>query len=114
MKTNVKRATVYIRSDLHRALRLKSVETDRTISDLVNEAVQLQLGEDAEDLAAFETRAGEPNLRFDLGKEFDQPEKKGLLAAVGAWEEFAKLDELVAHLYELRKKSRDRKVRTLR
>lgn len=51
--------------DLHRALRHKAVETDRTISELVNEAVRLRLAEDAEDLAAFGERAQEPNLPFD-------------------------------------------------
>jgi len=65
MRTSSKRATIYLDSDLHRALRLKAVETDRTISELVNEAVRLRLAEDAEDLAAFEERAREPNLRFE-------------------------------------------------
>lgn len=35
------------------------------MSDLVNEAVQLALAEDAEDLAAFEDRANEPNLPYE-------------------------------------------------
>jgi len=65
MTTAHKRATVYFDSDLHRALRLKAVETDRSVSDLVNEAVKLTLAEDAEDLAAFDERATEPNLQFE-------------------------------------------------
>ncbi len=70
MSTSAKRATVYFDSDLHRALRIKAVETDRSVSDLVNEAVKLSLAEDAEDLAAFEERAAEPNLVFeDMVKE---------------------------------------------
>ncbi len=60
-----KRATVYFDPDLHRALRVKSAETDRSLSDLVNEAVTLALAEDATDLAAFEERAAEPNLAFE-------------------------------------------------
>lgn len=60
-----KRATVYFDSELHRALRLKAAETERSLSDLVNEAVRLSLAEDAEDLAAFRKRKREPNLRFD-------------------------------------------------
>ena len=44
---------------------MKAAQTDRTISDLVNEAVRLSLAEDAEDLAAFEERAREPNLAFE-------------------------------------------------
>lgn len=64
MKTALRRATVYFDPDVHRALRLKSAETERSISDLINEAVRLELAEDAEDLAAFEERASEPNLKF--------------------------------------------------
>ncbi|MCP3961002.1 MAG: CopG family transcriptional regulator [bacterium] len=65
MTAVTKRATVYFDSELHRALRLKAVETDRSMSDLVNEAVKLTLAEDAEDLAAFEERAHEANLPFE-------------------------------------------------
>ena len=65
MNTNPKRATVYFDPELHRALRVKAAETDRSMSDLVNEAVQLSLAEDAEDLAAFEERQNEPSLPFE-------------------------------------------------
>ena len=65
METSTKRATVYFDPAIHRALRLKAAETDRSLSDLVNEAIKLSLTEDAEDLAAFEERASEPNLSFE-------------------------------------------------
>ena len=65
MSGTQKRATVYFDPDIHRALRLKAAEVERSVSDLVNEAVQLALAEDAEDLAAFEERAHEPNLAFE-------------------------------------------------
>ena len=65
METSQKRATVYFDPALHRALRLKAAETDRSLSDLVNEAVKLSLAEDAEDLAAFDERADEPDLPFE-------------------------------------------------
>ena len=60
-----KRSTVYLEPTLHRALRLKSAETDRTISDLVNDAVREALAEDADDLAAIETRKREPRRSFE-------------------------------------------------
>ena len=59
-----KRATVYLDSDLHRALRLKAAATDRSISEIVNEAVRRSLAEDAADLAAIETPAAEPEVDF--------------------------------------------------
>jgi hypothetical protein len=63
--SSLKRATVYFDADVHRALRLKAASSDKTISDMVNDAVKLSLAEDAEDLAAFEERAREPNLDFE-------------------------------------------------
>lgn len=65
MKNVPKRATIYFDPDLHRALRVKAAETDRSMSELVNQAVKLVLAEDAEDLAAFAQRASEPNLPFE-------------------------------------------------
>jgi hypothetical protein len=65
MNSEPKRATVYFDPEIHRALRLKAAETDRSMSELVNEAVQLSLAEDAEDLAAFDNRVNEPNLPYE-------------------------------------------------
>jgi hypothetical protein len=60
-----KRSTIYFDSSIHKALRLKAAETERSVSEIVNEAVKFSLAEDAEDLAAFEERAKEPNLAFE-------------------------------------------------
>jgi hypothetical protein len=65
MTLKVKRATIYLDPDLHKALRLKAVETSRSVSDLVNEAVRESLAEDAEDLEAFEQRSSEPLISYD-------------------------------------------------
>ncbi len=65
MATPAKRATIYLDPVLHKALKLKAVETSRSVSDLVNQAVREALAEDAEDLAAFEQRANEPLLSYD-------------------------------------------------
>jgi len=65
MKTSQKRATIYFDPDIHRALRVKAAETERSISALVNEAVKLRFAEDVEDLASFDERAHERNLPFE-------------------------------------------------
>ena len=65
MATQSKRATIYFDPNLHKALRLKSVETSRSVSDLVNEAVREALSEDAEDLLAFEERGGEKLISYE-------------------------------------------------
>jgi hypothetical protein len=65
MTTLTKRATVYIEPSLHRALRLKSVETSRSLSELVNDAIRDDLAADADDLAAFDARRTEPTVSFE-------------------------------------------------
>lgn len=65
-----KRATVYFDPAMHRALQHKALETSRSLSDIVNDAVQRALAEDADDLAAFEERVNEPLVSYeDLLKE---------------------------------------------
>ena len=60
-----KRATVYFDAEVHRALRLKAAAADRSISELVNDAVKVALAEDAEDLAAFSRRQAGTRLSFE-------------------------------------------------
>lgn len=60
-----KRSTIYLDPALHRALKLKAVETEQSISDLVNDAVRGSLAEDADDLAAIEERRHEPSRSFE-------------------------------------------------
>jgi hypothetical protein len=60
-----KRATVYFTPEIHRALRLKAAASDRSISEMVNEAVKAALVEDVEDLAAFDERRREPTVSFE-------------------------------------------------
>ena len=62
---STKRATVYFEPEIHRALRLKAAASDKSISDMVNDAVKLTLSEDAEDLEMFEARKREANLDFE-------------------------------------------------
>lgn len=64
MTMSAKRATVYFDPIIHKALKLKSIETSKSISELVNEAVKKALADDAEDIMAFEKRANEPLISF--------------------------------------------------
>ncbi len=65
MSTLTKRATVYLDPVLHKALRLQSFVTSRSVSELVNDAVRDELAEDARDLATFDERANEPTVEFE-------------------------------------------------
>lgn len=61
----MKRATVYLDEDLHKALKLKAIESDSSISDIVNQAVRYTLEEDLDDLVDIETRKNEPALSYE-------------------------------------------------
>jgi len=63
--TRTKRATVYFDPALHKALRIKAAELSCSVTELVNRAVRSALAEDAEDLAAFSERSGDPLISYD-------------------------------------------------
>lgn len=65
MATLSKRSTIYLDPFLHQALRLKSLETSRSMSELINEALQQAFVEDFEDLAAFDERADESLISYE-------------------------------------------------
>ena len=64
MSTKTKRATIYLDSELHKALRIKAAETEHSMSELVNDAIKYSLAEDSIDLAAFDERKDEPVTAF--------------------------------------------------
>ena len=65
MSTLTKRSTVYLEPELHKALRLQSIETSRSMSELINDAIRAELAEDANDLALFEERKNEKAIDFE-------------------------------------------------
>lgn len=60
-----KRSTIYLDPELHQALRLKSVETSRSMSRIINDALKEVLSEDVEDLLSFDERADEPLVGYE-------------------------------------------------
>ena len=65
MNEPAKRSTIYLEPDIRRALRIKAAHTQRSMSDLVNDAIRVALREDKEDLAAFDDRAEEPSISYE-------------------------------------------------
>jgi hypothetical protein len=64
MATLAKRSTIYFDPIIHKALKIKALETSRSVSEIVNSAVREALSEDAEDIAAFEERADEKLISY--------------------------------------------------
>ena len=65
MSESTKRSTIYFEPNLHRALLVKAAHTQRTVSELVNDAVRIALREDQEDLAAFDERRNESTISYE-------------------------------------------------
>jgi plasmid stability protein len=53
------RSTVDLDPNLHQALRLKSAQSHRSVSEIVNDALRQALREDQEDLAAARAQQGQ-------------------------------------------------------
>jgi predicted DNA-binding protein len=60
-----KRTTIYLDPDLHKALKLKAVETSSSMSELINNAVKESIIEDIEDNEAFAERVKEDLVSYD-------------------------------------------------
>lgn len=63
--TRYKRTTVYLNPALLKALKLRAIDTESSISEIINEAVKQRLMEDAEDIAAFEERKNETPISYE-------------------------------------------------
>lgn len=60
-----KRTTIYLDSDIHKALKLKAIETSSSMSELINNAVKESIIEDVEDSEAFTERVNEGLVSYD-------------------------------------------------
>lgn len=65
MSTLSKRSTVYFDPDIHQALRIKAASSHLSVSEIVDEALRMQLAEDQEDLSAFDARLREPEMSYE-------------------------------------------------
>lgn len=71
------RTTIYFQPKVYRALKIKAVASDRSLSELVNAAVRAALREDGLDLEAFERRRTQPSRPF--GRVLEDLRRDGLL-----------------------------------
>lgn len=60
-----KRTTVYLDPDVHKIIKFKALETSRSVSELVNDALRHELAEDQEDLEAFKKRENEATVSYE-------------------------------------------------
>ena len=60
-----KRSTIYFDPAIHQALRIKAASSHLSLSEIVDEALRLQLAEDQEDLETFDERVKEPEMSYE-------------------------------------------------
>jgi len=59
------KATLYLNDGIHKALRMKAAETSRSMSDLVNDALEASLLDDLEDIDVWRERRNDPRVGFE-------------------------------------------------
>jgi hypothetical protein len=59
------KATLYLNDGIHKALRMKSAETSRSMSDLVNDALESSLLENLEDIEVWHKRRNDPRVGYE-------------------------------------------------
>lgn len=65
MSKLIKRSTIYFDPEVHRALKIKAATTYKSISELIDDAVRVELSEDEKDLRTFEERTNEPTVSYE-------------------------------------------------
>jgi len=60
-----KRATIYFDPDIHRVLKIKAASSSKSISEIIDQAVRLELAEDEEDIRSFNERENEKTVSFE-------------------------------------------------
>ena len=59
-----KKTTICFEPGMLAYLRIKAAKESRSTSQIIHEALTLQASEDAEDVADFDARIGEPNVSY--------------------------------------------------
>ncbi|HSH31290.1 MAG TPA: hypothetical protein VK963_01345 [Candidatus Saccharimonadales bacterium] len=65
MGSKTKKATFYLKDSVHQALKLKAAQTDRSLSELTNEALERALAEDLVDITSLKERANGPSETYE-------------------------------------------------
>jgi len=64
-RSKSKQATIYFDKNIHQAIKLKAAGSNRSISDVVNEAIRNLLAEEHKDMVAFEAQEYQPVVSYE-------------------------------------------------
>jgi ppGpp synthetase/RelA/SpoT-type nucleotidyltranferase len=73
------KATLYLDSKMYKTLKLRAVETNQTISGLMNEALQAQLAEDLDDINSIHSRLAKKGKPLSYEAALKELQDSGVL-----------------------------------
>jgi len=65
MAVLTKRSTIYFDPQIHRTLKMKSVEVSKSLSELINDIIRREFLDDEADLSSFAERVSEPSVTYE-------------------------------------------------
>ncbi|MBW3538341.1 CopG family transcriptional regulator [Candidatus Parcubacteria bacterium] len=65
MRAKTKKATFYLKDNVHQALKLKAALTGRSLSELTNEALEQASAEDLADITSLKERSSGPSETYE-------------------------------------------------
>lgn len=73
------KTTLYLDTQMYKALKLRAVETGQSVSALMNEALQAQLAEDLEDINTIRQRQAKREKPLSYEQALAELQKNGTL-----------------------------------
>jgi hypothetical protein len=73
------KATLYLDSNMYKALKLRAVDTGQSISALMNEALQAQLAEDLDDITSIRKRRSKKEVPLSYEAALEELRRNGTL-----------------------------------
>ena len=65
MASALRKSTIYMRDDLHKAVKIKAAETDQSVSEVIEEAIHILIQEDHKDIETVKKRSRGPFLSYE-------------------------------------------------
>lgn len=73
------KATLYLDSAMYKTMKLRAVETNQSVSGLINDALQAQLAEDLQDIGEIRKRQAHKEKPISYEQALKELQKSGVI-----------------------------------
>ena len=73
------KATLYLDSTMYKTMKLRALESNQSVSSLINDALQAQLAEDLEDISVIRERLAKNEKPLDYEQALIELQKNGVI-----------------------------------